>query len=45
MVIKSINSVNNLEADLMPFLSKDRRANFKIDRDFPWIMDAGKRLD
>ena len=28
MVIKSTNSVHNLEADLMPFLSKDKISNF-----------------
>lgn len=45
MVIKSINSVNNLEADLMPFLSKTSAPNFEINHEFPWIKDAAANLD
>lgn len=31
MIIQSTNKVNSLERDLMPFLEKDEKSNFKID--------------
>lgn len=40
MIIKSTNSVNDLESDLIPFIYKKGYPNFKIDKDFPWIQDA-----
>lgn len=40
-IIDSTNKIYNLEDDLMPFLQKgDKRSNFKIDEQFPWIMTA-----
>lgn len=40
MIIKSTNSINDLESDLMPFLQKQGYPNFKIDHDFSWIKSA-----
>lgn len=37
MIIKSTNSVNDLESDLIPFIYKKGYPNFKIDKEFPWI--------
>ena len=45
MIISSTNNVNNLESDLMPFLQKEGKANFSIDRDFPWIAEALHKLN
>lgn len=45
MIIESTNKVNSLESDLMPFLEKEQKANFKIDQHFAWIQDAIKNLD
>ena len=45
MIIKSTNSVHNLEADLMPFLTKSKISNFPIDANFPWIHDACEKLN
>jgi len=45
MIISSTNNVNNLESDLMPFLQKEGKPNFLIDREFPWIADALKKLN
>lgn len=45
MIIASTNNVNNLESDLMPFLQKEGKSNFKIDSNFPWIADATAKLD
>jgi len=44
MVCKSTNLVNNLEADLMPFLQKIGYPNFEINADNQWIKDANERL-
>ena len=35
----------NLESNLMPFLQKEVKPNFKMDHNFPWIQDAIKKLD
>ena len=45
MVIDASNSVNSLEADLMPFLQKKHHANFSIDQEFPWISEANENLN
>jgi len=45
MIISSTNNVNNLESDLMPFLQKEGKANFLIDKNFPWISDALTKLN
>lgn len=45
MIIESTNSVNSLESDLMPFLQKEEKSNFKIDKSFEWIKDASQTLD
>lgn len=45
MVIDASNSVNSLEADLMPFLKKNHHANFSIDQEFPWIAEANDNLN
>jgi hypothetical protein len=45
MIIKSTNSVNDLESDLIPFIYKKGYANFKIDKEFPWIEDASTSLN
>ena len=44
MIIKSTNIVNDLESDLMPFLQKQGKSNFKIDSEFPWIKEASSRM-
>jgi len=43
-IIESSNRVNNLESDLMPFLTKVGIPNFPIDDNFPWITDGVKKL-
>jgi hypothetical protein len=45
MVIDASNSVNSLEADLMPFLQKKHKSNFSIDQEFPWIAEANGHLN
>jgi hypothetical protein len=45
MIIKSTNSVNDLESDLIPFIYKKGYPNFKIDKEFPWIQDATGSLN
>ena len=44
MIIKSTNSVNDLESDLIPFIYKKGYPNFAIDHEFPWIKDATEKL-
>ena len=44
-IIKSTNVVYNLEDDLMPFLQKEKRPNFPIDDQFPWIMDSQSKIN
>jgi hypothetical protein len=44
MIIKSTNSVNDLESDLIPFIYKQGYPNFAIDHEFPWIKDASEKL-
>jgi hypothetical protein len=44
MIIKSTNNINDLESDLMPFLQKQGKPNFKINSDFAWIKDANSKL-
>jgi len=45
MIIASTNNVNNLECDLMPFLMKEGKPNFPIDKNFPWIENALSKLN
>lgn len=45
MIVASTNKVSNLEDDLMPFLNKEKHANFPITEDFPWIIQASQNID
>jgi len=45
MIVSSTNKVSNLEDDLMPFLQKEKQPNFPITEDFPWVVDAMKKID
>lgn len=45
MIVDSTNKVSNLEDDLMPFLKKDKLANFAITEDFPWIIEAKEKIE
>jgi hypothetical protein len=44
MIINSTNQVTDLESDLMKSLMGVSRANFPIDKAFPWVTDAQQKI-
>jgi len=44
MIVDSTNKVSSLENDLMPFLKKDKLANFAITEDFSWVIEAKEMI-
>jgi len=45
MICESTNIVTSLESDLMPFLQKEAKSNFPINKEFSWVVDALKQLN
>lgn len=45
MIVASTNKVSNLEDDLMPFLQKEKQPNFPITENFPWVVEAMKKIE
>jgi hypothetical protein len=45
MIVESTNKVSNLEDDLMPFIKKEKRPNFMMTPEFPWIIEANQKID
>ena len=45
MIVASTNKVCNLEDDLMPFLQKEKRPNFPMTEEFPWVVEALDKID